>query len=228
MIRSSLLDEMPGVMHAFLDRAPPETPARWWPGVGGTGPVPLVRLQQVHGARVWWWRPGIAWQPLPEGDAVVTAHAGSVLAVKTADCVPILLAGPGVVAAVHAGWRGTAVGVVSAALEMMREAMPVAGPLRAALGPAIGSCCYQVGEEVVEALADRIPRDVFLVRSQTGPHVDLRLANAWLLRRQGVQTDVSFVCTCCGRDSAGRFLLHSHRRDGAGAGRQYACISLRP
>lgn len=100
-------------------------------------------LSQVHGDRIY-----EATQPgfLGRGDGAFTTVRGLPLTVATADCVPVILEGPEVVAVVHAGWRGAAAGVLARA----REAIAAAGAIleRAAIGPAIGPCCYEVGEDV--------------------------------------------------------------------------------
>lgn len=105
-------------------------------------------VTQVHGATAL-----IADQPgnLGEADAIITSHAGLPIAVATADCVPIILEAARAVAVVHAGWRGAAAGIVPKTLAAMeRLGYPA---LKAAIGPAIGPCCYEVGTEVV----DRFP-----------------------------------------------------------------------
>ena len=88
--------------------------------------------------------------PAGEADALFTAEPGLPLVVATADCAPIVLEGPDVVAVVHAGWRGAVAGVVPAALEAIAEAGHVIE--RAAIGPTIGACCYEVGPEVADRL----------------------------------------------------------------------------
>jgi hypothetical protein len=106
-------------------------------------------VAQVHGATVIEARrPG----NLGEADAVFTTRPGLPVAVGTADCVPIILEGPDVVAVVHAGWRGVVSGVVPAAI----AAVTAAGAHleRAAIGPGIGSCCYEVGDEVAAHFSD--------------------------------------------------------------------------
>lgn len=101
-------------------------------------------MQQVHGADLLVVdRAGSA----GEGDALLTRSPGLPLAVRTADCVPVVLHGKEAVAIVHAGWRGLAGGVVDVAVSAMEGSVE-----RAAIGPAIGPCCYEVGPEVIEAL----------------------------------------------------------------------------
>jgi YfiH family protein len=117
----------------------------------------VVLLTQVHGAEVVVIREGA---PLPgarpEADGLVSNRAGVAVAVKAADCVPLLFAdrATGAVAAVHAGWRGTAARVAVAAVEALgREFGTRPADLVVAIGPSIGPCCYEVGTELVDAFA---------------------------------------------------------------------------
>jgi len=186
-------------------------------------------LRQVHGATV------IDDEEVPRGavradaDGVVATADGSRLwapAVRWADCVPVLLAARDgrAVAAVHSGWRGTVAGVVPAAIARLRERGVAPRELVACLGPAIGDCCYEVGEEVVTAVArvagaepDRVAR-----RAEGRVLLDLRRAIRIQLERAGLRRGAIHVapwCTACAAD-----LFFSHRREGAAAGRQMACI----
>ena len=204
MLRAPGLSAVP---HAFTGRAEGDlrrteaaAQARLVAALGGVGPLRTVH--QVHGAAV------KRAEDLPddgvvEADAVVAGTPGVVVAVRVADCVPVLLAGPGVVGAVHAGWRGTAADVVRAAV---REACAVAGcapgALRAAVGPSIRGCCYEVGEEVIAGVGAVAPGRAWLA----GSHVDLAVANAAILHELGVATEVVGGCTRCGEG------WYSHRR----------------
>lgn len=102
-------------------------------------------MSQVHGGAVLQvGGPG----PAGEADALLTDEPGLPLAVRTADCVPVVIHAETAVAVVHAGWRGLASGVIANALAALAEHHP----RRAAIGPSIGPCCYEVGTEVIEAL----------------------------------------------------------------------------
>jgi YfiH family protein len=105
-------------------------------------------VHQVHGAAV-----VTAAEPGLRGDAdaIITAIDDLPLCVATADCVPVIIEGERTTAAVHAGWRGIVAGVVEATMAAIRDSGDV--PLRAAVGPAIGPCCYEVGDEVLDRLA---------------------------------------------------------------------------
>ena len=119
----------------------------------------LAMVTQVHGRAVVVVRAGESPFPpgkRPEADVLVSDAPDTAVAVRAADCTPILIADPetGAVAAVHAGWRGTAAGAVVAAVEALgREFGARPEHLVAAIGPAIGPCCYQVGPELVDAFA---------------------------------------------------------------------------
>ena len=193
---------------------------------------PWATVRQVHGAAVVRVRrdrlgagPPEAMPPLAEADALVTGDAGVLLAVLAADCAPVLLADPGarVVGAAHAGWRGLAAGVVEAAVAEL--AALGADPARtvALVGPAIGGCCYEVGEEVLAAVGGRYP--AALRTSRAGrPAVDPAAAAAEALARAGVgQIRVAEECTA---DHAERFF--SHRRDRGRTGRQAGLVALAP
>jgi len=142
---------------------------------------------------------------------------GLLLAIRTADCVPILLAGQGVVAAIHAGWRGLAAGVIPSTL----QGLSGRGPFHAVVGPSICMGCYEVGEEVVAGIAQWVPEDRFVDRSRTKPHVDPGAAAVAQLEAAGVSyVDRIGACTQC--DDR----LWSHRQEGPLAGRQVGVIGL--
>src|SRR5262249_49383159 len=131
--RVSELDDFPWLLHGF-GTANPDIPALY---------PQLATLKQIHSA-IWVnaeGRRGV----LGQGDALIDDTPGAVIAVKTADCVPVLLVDPErrAVAAIHAGWRGTAARIVESVAKAMS---PV--DLHAAIGPSIGKCCYEVGPEV--------------------------------------------------------------------------------
>jgi YfiH family protein len=155
-----------------------------------------------------------------EGDAVITRETGLALSVVTADCVPVLVAAGGWIAAIHAGWRGIAAGVVQATVERLRA--EGAGPARTAwIGPAIGGCCYEVGPEVAEAVAAASTPDAILAwPGSARPHLDLLHAVRTQLEAAGL-TDVHPLVACTRCDTA---RLHSYRRDGNAAGRNLAVI----
>ena len=186
----------------------------------GYEPARLFESSQVHGARVLRTDGAAALATrAEEADALVTSTPGDAVAVRVADCVPVLLAAPGraVVAAVHAGWRGVTQRVIAAAV----EAMGARGQgLIAAVGPCIGPCCFEVGEEVAAEIAGASSAAVVLRAGDGRPRVDLRAAVAAQLEDVGARA-VEHVggCTRC---EGGRF--HSYRRDGKASGRMLAAI----
>ncbi len=155
----------------------------------------LAQGRQVHGTRV-----VVDGQGGEEADGQVTTRPGVAAIVLVADCLPVALAGGGAAGVVHAGWRGLAGGVLEAGV----AAVGNGGPVAAAIGPGIGPCCYEVGDDV---------RAVF---GTSAPTLDLKAVARARLHRAGV-TEVHDcgLCTAC---DAQRFF--SHRRDRGLTGRQ--------
>jgi YfiH family protein len=186
----------------------------------------LAACWQVHGTNV---RVVRAYDPPnPRGedercDALTTNLPRLLLGVKTADCVPILLADAqtGACAAVHAGWRGTSAQIVSRTLARMREEYGTrARDVIAATGPAALSCCYEVGSEVIETFKTNFPADYdsLLTPTRTGHAlIDLHEANRRQLIDAGVSSDnvhAAPLCTMCRTD-----LFFSYRREKKTLGR---------
>ena len=150
--------------------------------------------------------------------------------VFTADCTPILLHDPvtGAVGAVHAGWRGTAAGIVKKTVDMMAAEFGCnRADIHAAIGPNIGQCCFETDADVPEALRAALGSEMdeyIEYYEDTGKyHVDLKEANAMWLRRAGVRNiEISISCTACRPD---RFW--SHRVTGGQRGSQGAVILCR-
>ncbi len=220
------LSAIPDLVHGFEQRAaglPAETleagHARVSTELRGRGR--LLLLGQVHGAAVAF----APWEGRPEADAGVAASPGWLLGIQTADCLPVLLVDPNrrLVAAAHAGWRGTAAGVAGCAVAALVARGSRPEDLVAALGPGIGPCCYEVGDEVREAFSPS--RAAFFRPGPNGrPHLDLRAANAGQLVEAGLLPEaVHHVadCTRCRAD-----LYPSYRRDGRGAGRVISFVGF--
>jgi polyphenol oxidase len=170
-----------------------------------------------------------------EGDGLITDVPGVLLAVGTADCVPVLVVDveKRVVGAFHAGWRGTAAGIVELGVgKMVAEYGSRVEDLVAAVGPAIGACCYAVGEEVRSAFVDRFSYGEELFRSfdeGSGIRVDLWEANRRQLVDAGVREErVTVVgeCTACARDERGERRYFSHRADRGVAGRMLSAVGV--
>lgn len=173
---------------------------------------------------------------LPEGDALLTNEAGLLLSIRIADCLPILLVTPRqrAVAAIHAGWRGALQSAIEkAALEMSHVFECRPRELLAAVGPSIRVCCYEVGEEVLDAFRQRMAKaERFFPRVQREGqsvarlHLDLVALARNQLKSAGVprsHIDVAPFCTACRRD-----LFFSHRKEGSDTGRMMAVIGIRP
>lgn len=185
--------------------------------VSENAPPDLAWARQIHSATVLPAQAGAC----GEGDALWTDRAGLALSVVTADCVPVLLAGPGGIAAVHAGWRGLVSMVIPATLRELH------GPLSAWtawIGPAIGSCCYEVGEEVASQVIAASHLEVAVPGPAGKPHLNLQAVARRQLEQAGVGEVVSVGgCTRCEDEK-----LFSYRREGKGAGRNVAFIWRAP
>jgi purine-nucleoside/S-methyl-5'-thioadenosine phosphorylase / adenosine deaminase len=213
------LEAVPGLVHGFEQRL---GPAGWEDKDAGrrrmaealSGSGRLYLLKQVHGADV----RRAPWDGRPEADAAVSEEPGGLLGIETADCLPVLLVDPvrRVVAAAHAGWRGTVAQVARRAVDALVAGGSHTADLLAALGPGIGACCYEVGEEVRDAFGEA-GAGCFRPGARGRPHLDVREANRRQLLRAGLSSDrIHGVddCTHCLPD-----LYHSFRREGRAAGR---------
>jgi polyphenol oxidase len=191
----------------------------------------LLLVRQVHEATVAVASPDRArpW-PRPDADAIVSNDASAAIGVRVADCVPILLAEETgrVVAAVHAGWRGTSKRAVIAAVSAMQSRFGVRPErLIAAIGPSIGPCCYEVAESTRATFRDEghHPSTLdqwFEPRAEGKFHLDLWQANCDQLEGTGVQSSAIYVAELCTKTHADVF--HSYRVEGTSAGRMLAVI----
>ena len=201
MIHSSLLSGIPWLKHGFGTRLDTFSQDR------------MASVRQIHSAIVLAADcAGVA----GEGDALVTNQPGVTVSVRTADCYPILLADPRnrAVAAVHAGWRGTAARIVAATLLEMRERFGTrAADVLAAIGPGIGPCCYEVGIEVARQFG-----------LEHAGRVDLAAANRSQLIAAGVADSHIETTGGCTKCDAGQF--HSFRRDRDQAGRMISFVAV--
>ena len=164
-----------------------------------------------------------------DADGLMTAIPGVILAVFTADCIPVLLYDPRrrVAAALHAGWRGTAAGIVTVAVGQMTSTYGTdPADILAAIGPGIGPCCFETHDDVPDAMRSAFGGGAETYIEPRGEKwtVDLKGVNAWRLREAGVRgenIDVCPVCTACRTD-----LYWSHRITGNKRGLQGALIAL--
>ena len=197
----------------------------------------LVVMPQIHSAEVrvvdrTMGGHGIYTPPVFECDALVTDSAGTALGVRVADCVPILLADPGakVIAAVHAGWRGTVGDIVGKAVRKMCYLGASAEDIRAAIGPHISMANYEVGEEVARAVLEVVGEENLTLRhlrpaAESGKFLcGLGAVNETLLLRAGLRPehiDLSDACTYADAE-----LFYSHRRMGDKRGTMMAVIAI--
>ncbi len=203
-------------------------------------PDAIVQVHQVHGREVLW-LPRInpisginSWQPQKTADVLVTDDPGQAVGVRVADCAPILMAdrhGRGV-AAVHAGWRGTAARAAQAGVEALRTRVGIdPADLIVSIGPSIRSCCYEVGPEVRDHFAAAGHDEAALERwfskgMRDRWQLDVPRANHDQLEASGVPAAQIFDSSLCTACHAATF--HSYRRNVAGAGRMMGVIRPRP
>lgn len=225
--RVALLDAVPGLVHGFERRSGTsshesreESRARVTASLSPLGRLYLMR--QVHGTDV----RRAPWEGRPEGDAATADAPGLLVGVETADCLPILLVDPvrRAAAAVHAGWRGTAAGVARAAVSALVASGSRPADLLAALGPGIGPCCYEVGDDVSARFGPE-GAACFRPGRRGRLHLDVRAANVRQLREAGLDAArLQHVeeCTFCEAEA-----YHSYRREGPGGGRMVSFVGFR-
>ena len=229
-IEVPILADVPGLAHLFTLKGS-DTAAALTEAVGRD--VPLRTLRQVHGAVVRTAGPSSSRDDAgaaarEEGDVLVVAIPDLAAGVWVADCLPILICDPATrsAAAVHAGWRGTVAGVVTAAIaRLVRDCGATPGRLLVAMGPCIGPCCFEVGDEVVTALLSACPEAVTALRPGSRKRIDLVEVNRIQARAAGVpesRMQAAGLCTSCRPD-----LFESYRRDRGAAGRMAAVVAWR-
>jgi polyphenol oxidase len=243
LLSSPALAAIPGIVHGFSTRRAEhnlftlgptgsENPAiqinrvRFLSAVGMPG-WPVLKLKQVHSSIIQDMKDTWAANEPIEGDAAITRLGGAALGIQTADCVPILMADREgrAVAAIHAGWRGTAEHIAPKTVARLAEEYGIpAADLIAVIGPHNAVCCYEVGEEVVEAINDAPA--ILRKPEWTKPHLNQAVANQRQLIQAGIPEDqviVSNLCTQCRSD-----LFYSYRREGKSAGRMLSVIGILP
>jgi YfiH family protein len=206
MLTSPLLDH-PAIVHGFGRRH--DDMQQLFPDYWPRRPVQHER----HGTHI-----AIATQPnedCGEADGMLTDRPGLLLAIATADCVPVLLARRDgrEVAALHVGWRGAHAGIVERFATLVRERGGDPGDWRAAIGPAAHACCYEVSAALIDDFCERtgLPRETVAPRAH---RLDLPAIVRWQLGQAGVErVSVQAECTMCRSGDDGRFIYHSYRRD---------------
>lgn len=255
LLQSELISDRLGIRHGFTGRLPGIEPAEGnigfsaprdkvaaalerehWARAAGIDSRAIYTVHQIHGNQV------IAIDeprsvestPVPSlgpADAIMTSTPGVAVMTLHADCLAIIVVDPNkpAVCAIHAGWRGTVVDVAGAAVSAMRSTYGSdPSSLIAVFGPGMKSCCYEVGDEVVEAWRE-VAGDDAVLALKPGPrrwHFDLGLANRWLLERAGIQSaqiDDPGLCTMCNGDR-----WFSHRQQGPETGRFGAIVGIAP
>ncbi|MFH1654098.1 MAG: peptidoglycan editing factor PgeF [Pseudomonadota bacterium] len=213
LLQSKILSQIPNLSHGF------GTGEFAFEDYFSTRDISIPQTHQIHSDIVINLA-HTAQTEILEGDAFITDQPGSLCYIRTADCVPILIADKKrmAIAAVHAGWKGTHQNIVSKTLIAMKESFGTnAGDCMAAIGPAICSSCYEVGDEVIDALS-QLP--IAIDEHLTGMNIDLSGINASLLEKAGVNKEnieQLGLCTKCDE----RF--NSYRKNRT-AGRQISFI----
>lgn len=176
-----------------------------------------ARLRQVHSSTVIQASEGLC----GEADALFTGETDLAMGVATADCLPIVLSGQFQSAAVHAGWRGLEIGILDRTLECLAHP---GEELVAWIGPGIGPCCYEVGQEVADRVAGSSSSEVIVEQRSGAVHLDLVQAARIQLSAAGVQEIVSLpICTYCEAEK-----LWSYRREGPRTGRNWTLVWRTP
>ncbi len=194
----------------------------WLRACGLRYPEGVIFPKQVHGDNIW--RVGAKEAGMRgrcEADAIVTAEPGVPIAVRTADCLPLLVLAPGkkVAAAIHAGWKSSKLGIAAKTLAVMRDDYGVRiSEVRVALGPCIRRDSYRVGPEFRE----HFPHDV--ITCSGGLFLDLVAVNVRQLLEHGVRIENIHDCGLCTFSAEDRFF--SFRREGESAGRMINLIML--
>lgn len=181
----------------------------------------VVRGEQVHGDKI-----SVAEGPgiCRSTDSLITRNKELLLGISVADCVPVLIIDKRskTIAAIHAGWRGTAKQIVAKTVEYLLDELHIDPKnLFAFIGPSAGVCCYEVGYEVVA----HFPKTFYIEKPELGKYMlDLKRTNAAQLIESGIPAsniDISEACTICDDN------FHSFRRDGAASGRMLAVIGVK-
>ena len=217
---------IPSLIHGFSGRLSEGTAAFC---TLSSRKLPVYTLQQVHGNEILTVGHAPHWtqERLPHGDGMITTEAGKLLGIVTADCVPVLMVAPQyrIVAAVHAGWRGTNKDICSRAIQILRTDWGVPpAQLWIAFGPAIGRCCYEVSRDVGEALCGKWGERSERAWQPYGEKglLDLRLVNRFQCEEAGIPPQhIQNVgpCTFCAKDN-----FFSYRRESLQPGRQLSVI----
>lgn len=197
--------------------------------------IPLITLRQIHSDSIVTIRSNIPFDAVPEADAMITVQTGILLAIQTADCLPVLVVDPvrKVIAAIHAGWRGLLKRIVPKVIgQMQKDFSTASADCLVVIGPGIGACCYEVGEEIIESFSKEFTAKDSFFRSFNRKDLSSRATNSLDLvaacRHQLIETGVPQVnifssefCTSCRTD-----IFFSHRAEGNKTGRMMGVIGI--
>lgn len=222
-VKSEKLSSFDGIVHGFADR-----------NIGVNSLAiekqfnlsKVAQLKQVHSGDVTIVEDAENHDDLTEGDALITNLAGVGIGIRTADCVPILIVDKdrSVIAAVHAGWRGTWSEIVVNTINKIESEFGISpSELTAVIGPSIKNCCYEVGEDVASLFIDRFGNTNHYLskRAESKYLLDLSIANKLSLQEVGVvDIEILDFCTKC-NDS-----FYSYRREGQGVSTQLSFIAI--
>jgi hypothetical protein len=207
------LEELPWLIHGFGTRL-----SRDWP----PGDADVATLRQIHSDKILLAEHSGC---LGQGDALITNRPGIALSIRTADCLPILIADPAhrAIAAIHAGWRGAVQGIAPKTVRAMEQQFGSRpDDLVVVVGPGLAGCCFEVGPEVAAQFSEFFPeRDDLSGRAK----IDLvETIRRQLGRNDGAarQFAASGLCSACRAD-----LFHSYRRDREAAGRMISVIGIK-
>lgn len=225
-LRAAGWEGFPALIHGFSGRLSDRTIAL---STLSSRELPLYTLEQVHGNTIHVVSRASCWaeDARPQADGMITAEAGKLLGIVTADCVPVLMVAPqyGIVAALHAGWRGTDKDICTRATQILTTDWGVLPEqLWVAFGPAIGGCCYEVDLDIGETLCRKWgerARPAWRPDGEKGL-LDLRLVNRLQCEEAGIPSDqIQNVgpCTFCANNE-----FFSYRREGRQTGRQLSVI----
>ncbi|MFL5319048.1 MAG: peptidoglycan editing factor PgeF [Myxococcaceae bacterium] len=211
------------------DRANVEKNVRRLAEAGGFDVTALRTISQVHGDRIAEPPQTEKGSAIPhafaEADGIVSAREGETLGIRVADCIPLLIEDPvgRRIAAVHSGWKGTELEIGARAVEALIARGSRPEDLRAAIGPHIRACCYEVSDELAEKFQRKFGEGA-VSRAGPKPHLDLAYAVTRSLRASGVaESHVEVLPHCTHCDA--RF--YSHRRDRGATGRHMAFLTCR-
>ncbi len=221
--KSKKLSSIDGIVHGFSDR---EVGTNISLIENYSGLKKIAQLKQIHSSNVIALGNIDKHNDLTEADSIVTNLKGIGIGIRTADCVPILIADKSktIIAAIHAGWRGTLSEIVSNTVDSIKSGYGIgASDLTAAIGPSIESSCYEIGEDVASLFKETFSDcGQYLFESGESKYtLDLKAANKLALEKEGViDIEIVDVCTKCNFD------FYSYRREGKGVSTQLSFIAF--